>query len=332
MKILLTGIKPTGQPHLGNYTGAVQPALQHIQNSNNKSFLFIADYHALTAIQDPVLFSQAVYQAAGALLACGADPKKTILYRQSDIPELFELYWILSCLTPKGWLNRAHSYKAHIQQNIQNKREDKEHGIHAGLFNYPVLMAADILLFQADCVPVGPDQAQHLEITRNLAEKFNHHYKSSLMTLPQNIQEKNSVSLPGLDGRKMSKSYNNHIPLFCSEKELKNKVMKIKTDSLPPSAPKDPLKSIIFQIFKEFAQPKQTQELQNKMLKGCSWGEAKIELLHVLENELKSKRKIYNTLMEDTRKIDQILKEGAVKARKQAQKTLTQVRKAVGAE
>ena len=316
---LLTGIKPTGTPHLGNYVGAIQPALKTIQKLKGQSYLFIADYHALTTLPEPKEFNQNVYETAAAWLACGTDPNKTIIYKQSDIPELFELYWILSCLTPKGLLNRAHSYKAHI-----HKKKDDSH-IQMGVFNYPVLMAADILLFQSNFVPVGFDQFQHLEIARDLAGKFNHTFKTSLMVFPEPLNEKQTF-LPGIDGRKMSKSYNNHIPLFCSSNELKKKIMKIKTDSLPPTAPKDSKSSIVFQIYKEFAETSQTKNLENKLKKGCGWGEVKLELFELLEQKFQTQKQTYQSLLSDKQKIDQILRKGAVKARQKAQEVMQKVR------
>lgn len=320
---LLTGIKPTGVPHLGNYVGAIQPALEKIQNLKGQSYLFIADYHALTTLPSSQEFKQNVYEVTSAWLACGTDPNKTIMYKQSDIPELFELYWVLSCLTPKGLLNRSHSYKAYIQE----KKEDSH--IQMGVFNYPILMAADILLFQSDFVPVGSDQLQHLEIARDLAGKFNHTFKTSLMVPPEPLKEE-QTSLPGIDGRKMSKSYNNHIPLFCSSEELKKKIMKIKTDSLPPTAPKDPQASIVFQIYKEFATAQQTQDLENKLKKGCGWGEVKLELFELLEKKFQTQKDTYQTLLSNKKKLDQILHDGAVKARLKAKEVMQKVRKTTG--
>jgi len=320
---LLTGIKPTGVPHLGNYVGAIQPALKAIQHLKGQSYLFIADYHALTTLPGPKEFNQNVYEVTSAWLACGTDPKKTIIYKQSDIPELFELYWVLSCLTPKGLLNRAHSYKAYIQE-----KKDGSH-IQMGIFNYPILMAADILLFQSNFVPVGSDQLQHLEITRDLADKFNHTFKTSLMVPPEPLKEK-QISLPGTDGRKMSKSYNNHIPLFCPSRELKKKIMKIKTDSLPPEDPKDPQSSIVFQIYKAFASNQQTKNMEDKIKRGCSWGEVKLELFELLEKKFQTQKKIYQNLLSDKEKMDRILHEGAAKARIKAKKVMQQVRKTIG--
>lgn len=320
---LLTGIKPTGVPHLGNYVGAIQPALKKIKDLKGQSYLFIADYHALTTLPEPKEFNQNVYEVTAAWLACGADPNKTIIYKQSDIPELFELYWILSCLTPKGLLNRAHSYKAHIQ----DKKDDSH--IQMGVFNYPILMAADILLFQSNFVPVGSDQFQHLEITRDLAGKFNHFFKTSLLVSPEPLKEE-KTSLLGIDGRKMSKSYNNHIPLFCSSNELKKKIMKIKTDSLAPETPKDPDSSIVFNLYKEFAESQQIKNLENKLKKGCGWGEVKLELFELLEQKFQTQKQTYQSLLSNKQKMDQILSEGAVKARVKAQQVIQQMRKIIG--
>ena len=330
MKTLLTGIKPTGQPHLGNYIGAMRPALQKI--SEGKSYLFIADYHSLTSIHQPDALKTAVHQTACAWLACGLDPSKTILYRQSDIPELFELYWILSCLTPKGLMNRAHSYKAILQENKNKEKKELDSGVLMGLFNYPILMAADILLFQAEQVPTGKDQRQHLEMTRDIALKFNKTFNSSLMKIPSALEDnENSLNfLPGIDGRKMSKSYGNHIPLFCSFKELKKKIMKIKTDSLAADAPKNHETSSIFSIYKAFADSSKTIAFKEKMKKGCGWGELKLDLFSLLESKLSPKRKLYDSLLVQEKKINQILKEGAAKARPQAKKMIEQARKAVG--
>ena len=241
-KIILTGIKPTGEVHLGNYIGAIRPALECAKNTQYISYLFIADYHSLTTLPQPTDLQKMVYAVSAVWLACGLDPKQNIIYRQSDIPELFELHWILSCLTPKGLMNRAHSYKALVQRNQQAKRDNIDHAINMGVYNYPVLMSADILLFSANEVPVSQDQAQHLEIARDIAIKFNHIFKSSLLTVPQAIIT--PYILPGLDGRKMSKSYNNHIPLFSQK--LESYIKKIKTDSSLPSDPKDPKDSILF--------------------------------------------------------------------------------------
>ena len=226
-------------------------------------------------------------------------------------------------LLQKGFLNRAHSYKAHVQE----KKEDSH--IQMGVFNYPVLMAADILLFQSHFVPVGSDQHQHLEMARDLAGKFNHRFKTSLMIPPEPLREDQAV-LPGIDGRKMSKSYNNHIPLFCPSNELKKKIMKIKTDSLSPTTPKDPKTSLVFQIYKEFAEMQKTEKLEDKLKKGCGWGEVKLELFELLEQKFQKQKEAYLSLLSNKQKIDRILHEGAVKARRKAQEVLQKVRKVIG--
>ena len=323
---LLTGIKATGQPHLGNYVGSIWPALELIQKLNGgTSYLFIADYHALTNVQTQKRLKQNVYEVTATWLACGVNPKETIIYRQSDIPEVFELYWILSCVTPKGLLNRAHSYKAYVQKN-QSRKKEEDFGLNMGIFNYPLLMASDILLFQADVVPVGKDQLQHLEITRDIATKFNKNFKTQILTLPQE-QLSRQQALIGLDGRKMSKSYNNDISIFS--KKLRKEVMKIKTDSLPFESPKDPKTSIVFHLYQTFGTSEQIQYFQKKLEKGIGWGEAKEELYQLLENHFGQKREIYNSLILQPEKMDQILKDGAKKARLKSQKMIQEIRKII---
>ena len=323
---LLTGIQATGQPHLGNYVGSIQPALKLIQELKGPSYLFIADYHALTNENVQKELKKNVYEVAATWLACGVDPKKTILYRQSDIPEIFELYWILSCVTPKGLLNRAHSYKAHIQKNLNRKKEEIDFGLNMGLFSYPLLMASDILLFQSNIVPVGKDQLQHLEITRDIAIKFNNQFKTDILIPPK--EELNAGGfLLGIDGQKMSKSYNNHIPIFS--KDLKKKLMKIKTDSLPPEAPKETKDSIVFHLYKAFSSPEQAQKFQKKLEKGIGWGEAKEELYELLENHLCSKRESYEKFISQPEKIDLLLEEGAKKARIKSKEMIRKIKKLI---
>ena len=327
-RIILTGIKPTGMPHLGNYVGAIQPALELTKDSSVTSYLFVADYHSLTTVHDAQALSQMIHQVSAAWLACGLDPKKTIMYRQSDIPELFELNWILSCMTPKGLMNRGHSYKALIQANQLAGRRNTESGINMGVYNYPILMSADILLFSADEVPVSEDQEQHLEITRDIALKFNHIFKAELLKPPQTLVK--TKLLPGLDGEKMSKSKDNHIPLFCSSTKLRKIIMRIKTDSSSPSEPKDPDNSILFSIYKAFASKEQTKTLADKYSKGIGWGEVKELLYLLLEENLSEKRKVYEFLMNNPGTIDSILKEGAKKAREKAQPLMKKIRKTIG--
>lgn len=269
-EIVLTGIKPTGKVHLGNYIGAIKPALQLAGASDCTALYFIADYHGLTFIQDRDEFRNLSHGIAATWLALGLDPERVVFYRQSDVPEIFELHWILSCLTSKGLMNRAHAYKAIHEQNIQ-AGVDADTGVNMGLYTYPVLMAADILLFQSDKVPVGKDQIQHVEIARDIAEGFNRIYGDTFKLPDYRVDENTSV-IPGLDGRKMSKSYNNTIPLFETPEKLKKLISKIKTDSTPPQEPKDPDTSNIFLLYKEFAAPAQVQDFRKQYLSGISWG------------------------------------------------------------
>lgn len=325
---VLTGIKPTHLPHLGNYIGAIRPAVAWSKQSDIQACLFIADYHALTSVNDAHHLREMIDAVSASWLACGLDPQKNILYKQSDVPETFELQWILSCLTPKGLMNRAHAYKAKVQENEENGKKDFDDGVNMGLYSYPVLMAADILLLSADKVPVGEDQTQHLEITRDIAQKFNNTYKP-LLKVPELVTQKSKLVV-GLDGRKMSKSYNNHIPLFEDEKSLRKKIMKIKTDSSDPSEPKDPDNSLIMDLYKEFASEEQIQDLRQRYLGGIAWGHAKEALFEAINIELKEKREIYLSLMENRKELHQTLEEGAEKARVTARTLIQQLREAVG--
>jgi tryptophanyl-tRNA synthetase len=320
---VLTGVKPTHIPHLGNYLGAIKPAIQLAQSAK-ESFLFIADYHSLTTIQKGSELRDFTYQVAATWIACGVDPNKTIIYRQSDVPELFELAWILANQTPKGLMNRAHAYKAKVQENEETKKDDLDFGVSMGLFAYPVLMSADILLFNADVVPVGEDQVQHIEIARDIAQKFNRTYDEVFKLPRAHIQAKTLV--PGLDGRKMSKSYGNHIPLFQDSKAMRKLVMKIVTDSLPPEAPKDPETSNIFQLYKQFATKEQISELEALYGKGIGWGVAKEHLFNVLDAYFARSRDKFNTLMSDTKVLEDALLRGAERARVIAQPLMKQVR------
>jgi tryptophanyl-tRNA synthetase len=292
------------------------------------SYYFIADYHSLTTIHDKKLLKNYTYEVAAAWLAMGLDPLKVTLYKQSDVPEILELYWIISCFTSKGLMNRAHAYKAIIQDN-QDADRDPDHGINMGLFTYPILMAADILILNADVVPVGADQLQHIEIARDIANGFNHHYGNKLK-LPQAQIREGGKLLAGLDGRKMSKSYNNHIPLFSTNKELKKLINRIVTDSSDPSIPKIPEESLIFEFYKEFATPAQSEILHAWYLRGIGWGEAKMELLSVLDQILEQPRSIYEDLMAHPKKIDAILHEGATRVRPKAQSLISDLKYAIG--
>lgn len=331
MDAILTGVKPTGTPHLGNYVGAIRPAIEASHKSDVTTWFFIADYHSLTFMHDPKALREAIYEVAATWLACGLDPSKTVFYRQSDVPEIMELNWILSCMTAKGLMNRAHAYKAKVQENQESGREDLDFGINMGLYNYPVLMAADILAFGANKVPVGEDQLQHIEIARDIAQKFNRTY-GDVLRVPEYFVQKGVKMLTGLDGRKMSKSYGNQIPLFEERGRLKKLVAKIKTDSLPPEAPKQTEGSILFDIYQSFATPEQVQAMREKYAQGIGWGCVKEDLFEVLDAHLKDKREKYHQLMADRATIDALLKEGAEKARAAAKPLMKKIRQTIGIE
>lgn len=326
--IVLTGIKPTGQIHLGNYIGAIKPALKLAENDEDQAAYFIADYHGLTKIHDREAFRTLTYGVAATWLALGLDPEKVIFYRQSNVPEIFELNWILACFTPKGLMNRAHAYKGIVDSN-KLAGKDIDDGVNMGLFTYPILMAADILAFQANMVPVGKDQIQHVEIARDIAESFNHQYGETFV-LPEYIVDDDTSILPGLDGRKMSKSYHNTIPLFEEPTKLQKLINKIKTDSLPPEAPKETETSILFTLYKEFASVEETEEMRKRYENGVGWGEVKKELFYVMNRFLEEPRKKYNELMANPEQIDAILAKGAEKARARTLPTLEEVRKQLG--
>jgi tryptophanyl-tRNA synthetase len=327
-KICLTGIKPTGMPHLGNYMGAIKPAIEMSNTGDFNSFYFIADYHSLTTVHDKTTLKKYIYEVAAAWLAMGLDPKNVSLYKQSDIPEILELNWIISCFTAKGLMNRAHAYKALTQDNSENAR-DEDHGINIGIYTYPILMAADILILNSDIVPVGADQLQHIEIARDIASSFNHHYGNKLKLPTAKVAEGNKL-LVGLDGRKMSKSYNNHIPLFSTSKELKKLINRITTDSSDPTTPKNPDESLIFDFYKSFATESEVQNLREWYLRGIGWGEAKMELHSVLDRTLAGPREIYLDLMANPKKIDLILEEGKEKVRPIAQKLIFELKESIG--
>jgi tryptophanyl-tRNA synthetase len=326
-KTSLTGIKPTGTPHLGNYLGAIKPALALVEDYY--PYYFIADYHALTTVRDKGDMKRYTYEVAATWLALGLDPEKVTFYRQSDVPEIFELTWILSCFTGKGWLNRAHAYKAAVDDNI-SAGSPEDDGINVGLFNYPVLMAADIIMFNTQVVPVGRDQQQHLEIARDIANAFNYHYGDVLVP-PEALIMDDVATVPGLDGRKMSKSYGNTIQLFSSSKQLRKQVMRIVTDSKTPEEPKDPDTSNIFNIYKHFATPAMIAENRRKYTAGgYGYGDLKQELFELLDKHLQRPRERYNALMADKKQIDDILFAGSEKARRVARRTLSKVRGKIG--
>ena len=327
-KRFLTGITPSGTPHLGNYVGAIRPSVQASLRADVQNFYFLADYHALIKVDDPARIQRSTMEIAASWLASGLDPERVTFYRQSDIPEIAELTWLLTCVTSKGLLNRAHAYKAAVDQNTTAQQEpDAE--ISAGLFMYPVLMAADILMFKAHQVPVGRDQVQHIEMARDIAQRFNHLYGEHL-TLPQALIEDNVATLPGLDGRKMSKSYDNHIPLFAPRQQLKKLVAGILTDSRAPGEPKETEGSALFQIYQAFASAEETAALRQAYLDGIGWADAKQVLFERIDREMAPMRERYTALMAAPDKMEAILRAGAEKARKLATPFTAELRQAVG--
>jgi tryptophanyl-tRNA synthetase len=326
-KIALTGIKPTGTPHIGNYLGMIKPALELVQGY--RALYFIADYHALTTERDPEKLNRQIYEVAATWLALGLDPEKVVFFRQSDIPEVFELTWILACLTAKGLLNRAHAYKAAIEDNTRQGKNTDDN-INAGVFNYPVLMAADILLFGTHLVPAGQDQKQHVEIARHIASGFNSHY-GEVFTIPEASIRKDVMSVPGVDGRKMSKSYRNIIPIFADEKFIRKQVMRIVTDSKPPEAPKDPESCNLFSLYRHFAPPAAVAETRMIYLKGgAKYTDIKKQLIGLLIEKFKEGRRTYDALIQDEHAIKRILKKGASAARAIAKPVLAKVRRSIG--
>ena len=328
-KRVLTGVTTTGIPHLGNYVGAIRPAIAAAADPSAESFLFLADYHGIIKCHDPEVIHASTQAVAATWLACSLDPERTTFYRQSDIPEVPELNWILTCITAKGLMNRAHAYKAAVQANLDAGQTDQDHGVEMGLYSYPILMSADILMFNAHEVPVGRDQIQHVEMTRDIAQRFNHRFKE-LFVLPEAKVDDNVELLVGLDGRKMSKSYGNTIPLFESEKKLQKAVNKIITNLKEPGEPKTPDESPLFDIYKAFATPAETAEFTQMLADGLAWGEAKKLLSTKLNEELAPKRERFHELTAQPAQIEDILQAGAAKARKQARELLNQVRDAVG--
>lgn len=331
-KVSLTGIKPTGEPHFGNYVGAIGPALELADTY--ESIYFIADYHALTSVRDRAELASWTRSVAATWIALGLDPARTTFYRQSDVPEVFELTWILSCVTGKGLMNRAHAYKAARDRNAEAGVADLDAGINMGLFNYPILMAVDILVMSADVVPVGQDQMQHLEIAADIAGSFNHLFGDVFsLTVPQGITPPGASgkAMPGTDGRKMSKSYKNTIPLFAPEARLRKLVRGIVSDSTPVEAPKDPDSSAAFQIFENFASPEAVKDMRVRLeAGGTGWGELKNALFETLNAWVAPRRARYDALVAPGSELDAILADGAVWARERARPVLAGARKAVG--
>ncbi|MEO6364507.1 MAG: tryptophan--tRNA ligase [Luteimonas sp.] len=331
---ILTGITTSGTPHLGNYVGAIRPAIAASQASNVESFYFLADYHALVKVQDPARVQRSTLEIAASWLACGLDPGKVWFYRQSDIPEIPELTWLLTCVAGKGLLNRAHAYKAAVDKN-RGEGEDDDAGVNAGLFMYPVLMAADILLFNAHKVPVGRDQVQHIEMARDFGQRFNHLYGepagTDYFTLPEAVIEAQVATLPGLDGRKMSKSYDNTIPLFAPREQLKKLIYSIVTDSRAPGEAKDADSSNVFQLYQAFATADETIAMRIAFAEGIGWGVAKQALFERIDAEVTPMRERYETLIADPASIERQLRDGAQRLRaRYATPFIATLRTAVG--
>ncbi len=327
-KRVLTGITTSGTPHLGNYVGAIRPAVDASLSGSFDSFFFLADYHALIKCQDPDRVYQSTLEIAAAWLALGLDPDTVTFYRQSDIPEIPQLTWFLTCMTAKGLMNRAHAYKGAVQAN-EESGENIDSAVTMGLFSYPILMAADILMFNAHIIPVGRDQIQHVEMARDIAQRFNHHYGDHFVLPSAQVDEDASV-LQGLDGRKMSKSYGNTIPLFLSEKQLKKHINKIKTNLLEPGEPKDASDSTVFQIWQAFASPDQTAKMREAFAEGIAWGEAKKQLFELINGQLEEPREKYLELIANPSRVENVLQEGAEKARQHSQDLILRLRNSVG--
>lgn len=328
---ILTGITTTGTPHLGNYAGAIRPAIVASRQSDADSFYFLADYHALIKCDDPLRIQRSRLEIAATWLAAGLDVDRVTFYRQSDIPEIPELTWLLTCVAAKGLLNRAHAYKASVDKNVETG-DDPDAGITMGLYSYPVLMAADILMFNAHQVPVGRDQIQHVEMARDIGQRFNHLFGNGkeFFVMPEALIEESVATLPGLDGRKMSKSYDNTIPLFSSGKEMKDAISRIVTDSRLPGEAKDPDNSHLFTLYQAFASKEQCAEFRADLLQGLGWGDAKQRLFRLLDSELGEARENYHRLIERPADLEDILLAGAEKARRTATPFLGELREAVG--
>src|SRR4051794_6116029 len=324
----LTGITTSGTPHLGNYVGSVRHSVRFSRRADVQSFYFLADYHALIKVDEPARIQRSTLEIAATWLACGLDPERVTFYRQSDIPEIPELTWLLTCVTGKGLLNRAHAYKASVDKNVA-KGEDPDADVTAGLFMYPVLMGADILMFNAHKVPVGRDQVQHIEMARDMAQHFNHLYGEHF-TLPEAEIDAAVATLPGLDGRKMSKSYDNTIPLFTPRAQLQKLIAGIVTDSRAPGEPKDTEGSALFQIYQAFADNEETETLRKAYADGIAWGDAKQILFERIDREIAPMRKHYDDLINDPAQIEKILRAGAEKARALSRPFIAELRQAVG--
>lgn len=327
--IVLTGITTTGTPHLGNYAGAIRPAIAASKDDDVRPFYFLADYHALIKCNEPDRVKQSSREIAATWLALGLDTSNAVFYRQSDVPEILELTWMLTCVTAKGLMNRAHAYKAAVAENEEAGGVDPDKGITMGLFSYPILMAADILMFNAHKVPVGKDQIQHIEMARDIAGRFNHLYGEHFV-LPEAVVDDNAATLLGMDGRKMSKSYNNTIPLFETEKKLRKLINKIKTNSQEPGEPKDPSGCTLFAIYQAFSNQHEVEEIRQRYAEGIGWGEMKKILFEKINDEISPARERYEALMQAPEHIEEQLQEGAKKAREISAPFIATLREAVG--
>ena len=327
---VLTGITTTGTPHLGNYLGALKPAVAASQQIDTDSFYFLADYHALIKCQDPQTVHRSGREIAAIWLALGLDTDKATFYRQSDIPEIPQLAWFLTCMTGKGMMNRAHAYKASVDENQRQLNSDLDQGISMGLYSYPILMAADILMFNAHHIPVGKDQIQHIEMCRDIAMRFNHTYGEHFVLPKAMVDEGKPKVLSGLDGRKMSKSYGNIIPLFAPADELKKLISQITTNSLQPGEAKDPDSCTLFEIYSAFASPEETLLVRQAYANGIGWGDMKGQLFEYLNDYLTPARKRYEEIMTDPAYIEAELQKGAAKARTHSEPFMQRLRSAVG--
>ena len=326
-QVVLTGIKPTGTPHIGNYFGAIKPAIEMSKNGEFDNFYFIADYHALNSLKTKEDMQKYTRELACTWLACGLDPEKVMFYRQSQINESTELCWILMNVTPKGLMDRAHAYKASAQANVELGK-DADDGVNMGLYSYPILMAADILLFNTKFVPVGADQKQHVEMARDIAKYFNKKYGYTLVVPQEKIKEK-VATIAGLDGRKMSKSYGNIFPLFVDDAALKKLIAGIKTDSSLPTEPKS-TDCTLFEYVKLFGTDEQIADMEKKFAEGISWADAKKYLFEIANAYLKPMRDKYDYYMSHYDEVEKLLEKGEARAKIIAQETIERVKKAIG--
>ena len=327
MKTVLTGITTSGTTHIGNYVGAIKPAVAASTNANVHSYFFMADYHAIGGEPDSV--ARSTLEIAASWLAVGLNPEKVVFYRQSDVPEILELTWILHTVTAKGLMNRAHAYKAAVSENEATPGRDPDQAVMMNLYSYPILMSADILMFKAAKVPVGRDQKQHVEMARDIAQRFNHNFGETFV-LPDAVIGENVALLPGLDGRKMSKSYGNVIPMFASEKELRKLIMKIKTNSLEPGQPKDPSDSALYDVYRAFATEAEVSAVRARYAEGIGWGDMKQLLFERINAEIAPARAEYERLVANPREIEDVLRHGAEKARAVSRPFLAEIRDKVG--